>query len=122
MKKYHIAALLLALALLLPSLPARAGEYVAATVSNEDWMAYYGRSENRQEAIEQAVRACGGTSFCRDEVEVVSSGECIALVDAEESVSVAWGRGPQKAIADALGRCHENNRTNCRFVSMECAR
>lgn len=122
MKNARIVGTLLAMALVLSSGAAWAGEYLAATVSNEDWMAYYGRSQVKSEAVEQAVRACGGTQFCRDEIEIMESGQCIALVDAKESVSIAWAPSPKQAIADAMQRCRDNNRTNCRFVSMECAR
>lgn len=123
MKGKQFLALLFGLFLVLTSAATcLAGEYLAGTVSNENWKAYYGRGASKDEASRNAIRNCGGTDFCRAEVELVESGQCIALVDSAESVSVAWGKNPATAIKDALQRCADGKHTDCRFVSMECAR
>ncbi|WP_022663468.1 DUF4189 domain-containing protein [Paucidesulfovibrio longus] len=123
MKSKHLFLCMLSLCLLaVAASSCLAGEYLSGTVSNENWMAYYGRGQTKNEAISAAVRACGGTDFCRQEAEVVESGQCIALVDSQESVSVAWGPEPKAVVRDAMKRCTDAGHADCHFVSMECAR
>ncbi len=68
---------LFALVLCLMASPLSVGEAPAEsldfTVSNTDWKPYFGRAATIRGAEDVTVAACGGTDFCREQLEIVPS-------------------------------------------------
>ena len=115
-----LGAMLLCCGLLLPS-PAGAESFFAFTVSETDWLPVYGEGPTAKAAEKAAIRSCGGSQTCIDQVESAATPICFAIADSPDWLGWASRTDYAEAIDVALKECRDQS-SNCRIISLECRR
>ncbi|MEF2144020.1 MAG: hypothetical protein V3573_01120 [Desulfovibrionaceae bacterium] len=102
--------------------PAAFADALAQTVSDKDWQGHWGEGATCAEAMDKAVRACGGTEFCRREVGCIEADKqgCIAHVDDPAMAAVGWSDTPETAVLEALKQCLRGGGRGCVLDEVRC--
>lgn len=122
MKKRIFVALLCSIILcfgMIAASSAQGGGYFAFTVSGPDWLPSYGEGATVEQAEQAAIRACGGSQTCVEQVESAATPTCFAIADSPDWLGWSSRQSYQEAMDVALKECRDQS-SNCRIISLEC--